>query len=154
MPKHIIFLTVGFCLFNFFCSGSEKSNLAPPARVVIQSQDKEVLVLVELAKTREQKERGLMFRQELEENRGMLFIEPYPKLLQFWMKDTYIPLDLIFIGEDMKIKGIIKNAKPQSTESLAIDRLSRFVLEVNAGFADKHNVKEGDAVKFLGFTVE
>lgn len=154
MPKHIIFLVIGFCLFNFFCSGSEKSEPEPPARVVIQSQDKEVLVLVELAKTKEQKARGLMFRKELAENSGMLFIEPYPKFLQFWMKDTYIPLDLIFIGEDRKIKGIIKNAKPETTETLAIDKPSRFVLEVNAGFADKHNVKEGDSVKFLGFTVE
>jgi hypothetical protein len=66
----------------------------------------------------------------------------------FWMKNTVLPLDMIYLGEDKKIVGIVKDAVPFTTTSRTVGVPSRYVLEVNAGFSEKHGVKTGDEATF------
>lgn len=150
-------LTFFLLVLFFACPKDEQKErtLEASPRVVIEnSAGQQITVEVELARTEAQKRQGLMRRKELPENRGMLFIFAYESRQTFWMKNTLIPLDMIFIGQDFKIKGIIENAKPESERLLRISEPSRYVLEVNAGFAQKNGIQAGDKVKFPGIKVE
>jgi len=156
-----ILVIMALTLFCAKCSENEKSEMELGERALVlifnPSDGKSVFkaeVDAEIAKTEEQRERGLMYRKELGENEGMLFIMPYSGHHKFWMKNTLLSLDMIFIGEDMKIKGIIKNTIPESTDPLGISEPSRYVLEVNAGFSDNHGISKGDSVKFIPLSPE
>jgi hypothetical protein len=107
-------------------------------------------VRVELARTRAQRERGLMFRRELAPDAGMLFIFPDESFHRFWMKNTWIPLELIFLNSPKEIVGIVARARPESLDQLSVDRPARFVLEVNAGFSEAQGLAAGDRAKFIG----
>ena len=134
---------------------TNKNVSTGPARVALRTEaGSEAVVEVELARTAEQHMRGLMYRKELGENKGMLFIMPYAENQKFWMKNTFIPLDMIFIGNDLKVVGVVENAAPESISIYEVGRPSRYVLEVNAGFCARNKVKAGDGVKFLGFEAE
>jgi uncharacterized membrane protein (UPF0127 family) len=80
----------------------------------------------------------------------MLFVYPFESDQSFWMKNTYIPLDLLFIGANMRVVGIVEDAQPLSLDRLRVDTPSRFILEVNAGFANKFGIREGSRVRFSG----
>ncbi len=109
---------------------------------------KDALVHLEVALTQEQKNQGLMNRNSLPENRGMVFIFKPAQKVTFWMKDTLIPLDMIFIRKG-KIVKIIKNAIPNQTEILYPSDLEvTDVVEVNGGYSDRHNVSVGSKVIF------
>lgn len=107
----------------------------------------DVKVKVEFAKTSEQQAKGLMFRRELCENCGMLFIF-HPSRISMWMKNTYIPLDMIFAGQDGKII-CIRNGVPHSLEPIDCADNIKYVLEVNAGFAKRNDIKSGDYIRGL-----
>jgi uncharacterized membrane protein (UPF0127 family) len=107
---------------------------------------------VEIAKTPAARELGLMYRNHLDENAGMIFVFPSASHLSFWMKNTEIPLDMLFADSRGKIVGIVENAAPFSEESLGVDGDSLYVLEVNGGFAQRHQIKAGDVLRFVGFT--
>jgi uncharacterized membrane protein (UPF0127 family) len=121
---------------------------ASEPQVVLRSARGEVAVRVEVAATPEQRSFGLMYRKELAPNAGMLFIFDRSEPLTFWMKNTVLPLDMIFIGEDRRVVGIVKNATPFTTTPRGVGLPSRYVLEVNAGFSDKHGLASGDQVRF------
>jgi hypothetical protein len=110
------------------------------------------VVQVEIADTAATRELGLMYRQRLPPDAGMLFIFKQPEHLTFWMKNTEIPLDMIFAAADGRVDGIVANAEPFSEAELSVPGDSRYVLEVNGGFASHHGIKQGDRLKFLGFT--
>ena len=78
----------------------------------------------------------------------MLFVFDTSVEHPFWMKNTVLPLDMIFLGDDRKIVGIVKDAVPFTTTSRTVGVPSRYVLEVNAGFSEKHHVKTGDQATF------
>lgn len=109
------------------------------------------VVKVEIADTTAARELGLMYRNHLAEDAGMIFVFPAPDRLSFWMKNTEIPLDMIFADASGKIVGIVENAVPYSEKPLGVDTASLYVLEVNGGFALRHNVTPGDTLKFRGF---
>jgi len=92
---------------------------------------------------------GLMYRRSLPDKAGVLFIFKRPQPLSFWMKNTYIPLDIIFVDENMQIVTIYKNTKPLSEDSIPSYRDSLYVIEVNAGFCDKYGIQIEDYIKFL-----
>jgi len=108
-------------------------------------------VEVELADTEAERETGLMYRQNLGEDSGMLFVFGSPRRLSFWMKNTEIPLDMIFADRDGRIVGIVENAEPYTESPRAVNADSEYVLEVNGGFAARHKVKNGDHLVFRGF---
>jgi hypothetical protein len=103
-------------------------------------------VAVEIAKKNADRMRGLMYRKELGDNAGMLFIFEEERALQFWMKNTCIPLDMIFISDAGVIVGIEENTPTLSTATFGPTCPARFVLEVNAGWARKHGLRPGARV--------
>ena len=101
---------------------------------------------VEVATTDEERSKGLMFRRELPEGRGMLFDFKQDMNATMWMKNTYISLDMIFIRADGRIQRIAENTEPESTKIIAACAPVRAVLEVIAGTARKLGIKPGDRV--------
>lgn len=88
-----------------------------------------------------------MYRSGLGVQEGMLFVFEDEKPLSFWMENTYIPLDLIFVGKDNTVKHIHKGAKPLDLTGLPSIKPAQYVIEVNSGFVDKFNIKIGDTVR-------
>jgi uncharacterized membrane protein (UPF0127 family) len=101
---------------------------------------------VELAATDEERSRGLMFRRELPEGRGMLFDFKQDLNVTMWMKNTYISLDMLFIRADGRIHRIAENTEPESTKVIAAGGPVRAVLEVIGGTARKLGIRPGDRV--------
>lgn len=93
-------------------------------------------------------QKGLMHIKELPENSGMLFLFEKPQIVNMWMKDTFIPLDMIFINERNEIIKIIESAKPNSLEILSSDTYVAMVLEINGGIAKKRGIKVGDSITY------
>jgi uncharacterized membrane protein (UPF0127 family) len=119
-------------------------------RVILTTQGgKEVTVLVELACTAEQRTEGLMHRRQLAPDAGMLFIFPYEEMLSFWMKNTYIPLDMIHINKENKVVGIVEDARPHDLTPRGVGALAQYVLEVNAGFSKQHGIAKGNTVQWI-----
>lgn len=103
---------------------------------------------VEVARTPQEQARGLMFRTELGPNEGMLFPRNPPDVASFWMKNTPLPLDIIFIGEDGRIMNIAANTVPYSLESVSASGLTRAVLEIPGGRAAELGIEPGDTVEW------
>jgi uncharacterized protein len=104
-------------------------------------------VKAELAETEGQRQRGLMYRQKLGTNRGMLFAYEDEQIRSFWMKNTYVPLSVAFIDDDGSIVHIT-DMQPRSMDSHSSIRRCRYVLEVNQGWFDEHGVEVGDVAEF------
>ncbi len=116
-------------------------------QVRIHSQRGEVVVPVEIAATPQARSQGLMYRKDLAADAGMLFLFPEEVEQNFWMKNTPLPLDMIFIASDLRIAGIVAKATPFSTEPRGVGKPSRYVLEVHGGFCDQHGIQPGDRVE-------
>jgi uncharacterized membrane protein (UPF0127 family) len=91
---------------------------------------------------------GLMYRYSMSDRVGMFFIMEDEVPQSFWMKDTYISLDIIYLNKDLKIVKLQKNTQPLSEESIPSIEKSKYVLEVIGGFCDKLNIEEGDSAKY------
>jgi uncharacterized membrane protein (UPF0127 family) len=102
---------------------------------------------VEVMRTPEQLEKGLMFRRYMPDDRGMLFDFRMEQPVQFWMKNTYLPLDMFFISKAGKIVSIKENAEPLSETLIPSGAPVQGVLEVNAGTAARIHAKPGDSVR-------
>lgn len=98
---------------------------------------------VEYALTKEEKAQGLMFREQMAENRGMLFVYPQPQVLHFWMKNTLIPLDMLFFDMNKKLVHIEHSAIPHDERPRGPNIPVCYVLEVNGGQAIAKNIKKG-----------
>jgi len=129
---------------------AEKPAVSGPVVVLSPDGKPPVRVRVKLARTAEQRRRGLMYVQNLPLDEGMLFLFDDEELQSFWMHNTLIPLDMIFIRADLTVAGVVENAEPMTDSGRAVDQPSRFVLEVNGGMAKKWGVKQGTRVTFEG----
>lgn len=105
---------------------------------------------VEVATTQEQQEHGLMFRKILAPDAGMIFIWPADQPVSMWMKNTLIPLDMLYVASDGKITKIVTNAVPNDLTPLPSEIPIRAVIEIGGGEASKQNIKTGDSVVFEG----
>jgi uncharacterized protein len=105
---------------------------------------------VEMARTAQERARGLMFRRELPRDRGMLFVQP-PGPAAFWMKNTYIPLDLLYFDADGRLLQIVTEAPPCVTPMCPIYPSKtanvRYILEINAGEAARRGIQVGDRLR-------
>lgn len=129
------------------------------AQMPANFQKKEIIIgdkklIVEIAKSDDERAQGLMFRKFLPDNYGMLFIFEYEKELSFWMKNTYIPLSIGFLDKN-KVVVDIQDMKPMSTGSNKQDLVSyrskkpaQYALEVNQGWFKKNKIKIGDRAEF------
>jgi uncharacterized membrane protein (UPF0127 family) len=129
------------------CRGQPRVFIATPG-------GGEAVFQVEVADTPAKRELGLQYRTELAADRGMIFLFPAPSVLSFWMKNTPIPLDMIFIGSDRKIVGIVEQTVPFSLDSRSVPAASQFVLEINGGLAARLGIKPGSAVRFEGIALQ
>jgi uncharacterized membrane protein (UPF0127 family) len=119
--------------------------------VVLRLQSgREVHVKVELARTEAERQRGLMFRQKLDGGTGMLFLFEHMSRLSFWMKNTYIPLDMLFFDDKKKLLYIEENAEPLTTNARGPDFDTQYVLEVPGGWCKSQGIEVGADAEFIG----
>jgi uncharacterized membrane protein (UPF0127 family) len=136
----------------FAMLGSVSACQAEPKVAISTKDGKEVVFQVEIADTPSKREMGLQYRRDLARDNGMIFLFPADAPLSFWMKNTPIPLDMIFISGERKIVGIVEQATPFTLEPRAVAAPSKYVLEINGGLAKLHGLKAGDAVRFDGIS--
>jgi len=98
---------------------------------------------VDLANTKDSRQKGLMLVKNLDQNQGMLFIFPNEEKQVFWMKNTYLPLDMIFIGSDYSVVGLLENVPPLNTLKRSVESKSKYVLEVPANVASQQGIVVG-----------
>ena len=103
---------------------------------------------IEIANNDYERQTGLMYRKHLDTNHGMLFIFDQIQVRSFYMKNTYIPLDIVYIDSNKTIVNIAKNTKPLDETSVHSEGAVKYVLEINAGLSDKWNLKPGDKINF------
>ena len=119
---------------------------------IINSDSQNINYFVEVAVSQSDQEKGLMHRKRLDKKSGMLFIFRKEKVARFWMKNTYIPLDIIFINKSGSIDFIKKNAKPLSSKSIKSKDKVIAVLEVNAGEVEEFGIDEDSIIDVIKFT--
>ncbi len=117
------------------------------AELMIQTKENAYLYQTDIADTVAKQQLGLMFQKELPENYGMTFLFDKISILKMWMKNTYIPLDMIFFDEHGIITHIHKNAEPFSEELISSKEPAKGVIEVIAGTVDEKNIQIGDKIK-------
>lgn len=101
-----------------------------------------------VARTEKQRAKGLMYVKKMPKNKGMLFIFPEEKKLSFWMRNTFISLDMIFLDKQKKVKGILNKVPILNDKPRSIEGKSKYVVELNAGVAKSLGIKKGDTLVF------
>jgi uncharacterized protein len=127
-----------------FAGASARAASVQPLEIVTKNGVQ--VFSVEMATTEQEKETGLMYRKELPDGKGMLFDFSPEHQVSMWMKNTYIPLDMIFIRADGRILRIAENTEPLSTKLISSGGPAKGVLEVIAGTAKKYGIAPGDRV--------
>ena len=117
----------------------------------IQTPNSTYSFTTEIALSEEAKERGLMFRQKMPEDQAMIFAFSPPQPVKFWMKNTLIPLDMIFVRADGTIAAIAENAVPQSLDQIGVAEPVAAVVEVAGGVTHKLGIHMGDHVGGAAF---
>lgn len=122
-----------------------------PAEVALVPPDggARTLVRVELARSPAEHEHGLMYRRDLPEGTGMLFLFDRPEIRRFWMKNTYVSLDMLFLDEHRRVVGIEANTTPLDETPRGPDAPAQYVLEVPAGYCQRHRITVGTQADFL-----
>ena len=123
-------------------------NAQETKNIIIKNNYKDVYFNVEIARKKIDRDKGLMFRKNLNLDKGMLFIFPNESKVSMWMKNTLVPLDIIFISKNYKIVDIINNAKAMSKDILTSKVKAKYALEINAGLVKKLNIKIGNNIYF------
>ena len=125
-----------------------RTPVAEPTKVIIETPAGPQTVGVEVVYTAPKIERGLMYREHLAPDAGMLFFMGSESDWAFYMRNTLIPLDMIFITKDMTIAGVVANAEPRTETLRRVGTPSMYVLEVNGGWAAAHQATAGAKVRF------
>jgi len=120
-------------------------------KLTLVTANSQYIFEIELAKTPAQQSQGLMFRRVIGDNEGMLFIHPEPKFVTMWMRNTYIPLDMLFIRSDGRIHRIESQTEPLSERIIDSGERVTAVLEIAGGLANKLQIKPGDLVRYSHF---
>jgi uncharacterized membrane protein (UPF0127 family) len=118
--------------------------------VVVQVNGRPVPFRVEVAVTPDEHARGLMYRSHLDTDAGMLFVFEEPAVQRFWMKNTLIPLDMIFIDTNLRIVGVVENAAPETETERMVPARSQYVLEIGGGLSSRLGIRFGEPVELRG----
>lgn len=129
----------------FFAQAVAAATVVP---VTIETAKKPVVLKLEVAATELSREKGLMYRKTLKPNDGMLFLFPQSNRISFWMKNTPLPLDILFVASNGKIIHIAENTTPYSLTPIASDGVYISTIELNAGRAKREGIAEGDHVTY------
>lgn len=138
--KSLLFILCLVWLWNCGTGGSNANTLT------ITTETETAGFTVELAQTAQERQQGLMGRTSLEERHGMLFIFPALSMSSFWMKDTPLSLDIIFIGENLEIQEIFADTTPNSEDLITPSQPYLYVLEVAAGTAASLGIEVGNSI--------
>jgi uncharacterized protein len=103
---------------------------------------------IEIVQTEAERNQGLMYRTHMGEFQGMLFLFEKSEPQGFWMRNTYIPLDIIYVNEKKEVVSIQKNAIPMNEQSLPSGKNAQYVVEVNAGFSDRFGIEPGCTIRY------
>lgn len=147
-PSAVLFfmsaLAFGAVLATGGCNADERVGKSGAADgLVLVTESGRHPVSLEVADTEEKKRVGLMFRTEMKDGHGMLFPYDRSQEITMWMRNTYIPLDMIFIGEDGVVVRVVRNTEPMSEAIISSDLPALGVLEMKAGSADHYKIKAG-----------
>jgi uncharacterized membrane protein (UPF0127 family) len=145
-PRAIAWAAVACLLAGAACV---RAGAPEGPHVVIESGGTTHLVRVELAADEASRERGLMFRKELDDDRGMLFLFDDEGEHSFWMKNTLIPLDMIFVDDGGRVTGFVERAQPLNLRPRS-GGTSRYVLEVPGGWVARRGIRVGDRMRIEG----
>ncbi|TAJ94047.1 MAG: DUF192 domain-containing protein [Gammaproteobacteria bacterium] len=141
---------ISICLIFLFHTlagcAEEQVAAAPLKTLIVRTAERDIRYRVEIADDDASRTRGLMDRKYLPEDQGMLFDFHADEQLSFWMKNTYIPLDMLFIDGRGVIRRIVPNTEPLSTRAIPSGQPARYVLELNARQAERQNIKVGDSI--------
>ncbi len=155
MRRHLLGLLIAaFALLQPFHAAALEAPLSKIEPLTVATEVDAFMFTVEIADTEPLRTRGLMFRQRLPEDRGMLFDFETPRPVSMWMKNTLIPLDMLFIREDGTIAYIAENTVPQSLDTIGISEPVLAVLELAGGTAKKRGIRAGDKVYHRIFGTE
>ncbi len=121
-----------------------------PAVVITTASGQRHVVQVEVARNDATRMRGLMFRRDMADDHGMIFVFRDPTHNTFWMHNTLIPLDMLFLRADRTVLGIVHSATPETDDPRSVPGDSQYVLEVNGGWCRRHNVNANDRVELIG----
>lgn len=105
-------------------------------------------IVIEIAETPQEQAQGLMYRRSLPDRGGMLFIDPAESMRSFWMKNTALSLDILFVDAQGEIVNIVKRTTPFSEENILSTAPAQFVVEVRAGFTDAHGITDTDRIRW------
>jgi hypothetical protein len=141
-------LLIGLCLLSL---ALEAKGPVLETLAITTAEGKSITYNVEIARTESQMRRGLMFRDSMPEDQGMLFIYIPERTATMWMKNTILPLDMLFIDKDGTIINIAENTKPFSLDTISSGGQVRGVLELNAGQVQKYRFAVGDKVSHTTF---
>jgi len=130
-------------------AGRSSARTGDPT-VVVQVDGRAVPFRVEVALTPDEHACGLMYRSHLDADAGMLFVFEEPAVQRFWMKNTLIPLDMIFITPDLHIAGIVANAQPETETERMVPARSQYVLEIGGGLSQRLGLRAGEPVELHG----
>lgn len=138
-------LLLGFCVVPLLAIADEELDAAFDQDVLVIVAREHVCFRFEihLALNYQQQKRGLMFVRQLAPMSGMLFVYPDEAYRSMWMKNTYVPLDILFARRDGKVSNIVTNTVPQSLESISSTEPVMFVLELNAGTTERLSIDAG-----------
>ncbi len=147
------FSLLAIALMGLFSTGDAVSDLNFRKDVLrIESSGRGHVFRIEIAETPQQHEQGLMNRTKIGKDEGMLFLFPPEYPAQMWMKNTLLPLDMLFIEDNGKIVYIAADATPGSEERISANRYVRAVLELPGGTVSELNIQTGDTVVHSAFT--
>ena len=163
LKKVILIITVlvlaGFVYWQFFRTPNTASktkaiqgytafDFVKQGELTFNSKGKKFLskIDIEIADDAQKQATGLMYRDRMKENQGMLFIFQKEDYQSFWMHNTQLPLDMIFVNKNLDIVTIRKNTTPFSDQSYSSTKPAMYVIEVNAGYCDRNNIKVGDKI--------
>lgn len=136
---------LGLCLLLAFQPAFSQTQ--PRRELLVQSQNGSSHVFqVEVAATDAERAKGLMFRRELAQNAGMLFDFVTPQPVTMWMKNTLLPLDMLFVAQDGRVVNIAERTVPGSLAAIPSDEPVRYVIELNGGTAARLRLQAGDRV--------
>lgn len=138
----LIFISIAFNNANADTNKITFQN----SSLTIQTKDSEYIFNIEIAITEKERSRGLMYRKELKQTEGMLFLYPEKQIIKMWMKNTLIPLDMIFINNNGKIIDIFKMTIPKDLTPIGPNVKLKGVLEINGGLTSYLNINKGDFI--------
>ncbi len=117
---------------------------------IINNKKQQIKLQVEIASKDQQRQRGLMYRKDMPENNGMLFVFNKETSLHFWMKNTYLALDIAYISKNRVINEIYSMKPLDTSITYPAEKLAQYALEVNSGWFKKHNIIPGNSIQLNG----